>query len=301
MGRMSSNLIGLLGALLIGTILLGCTGAAAPRPLTDVGNSIDSEQTGEEPTENGEPNQDPNAQALVDGALIVYTGTMNLEVSDLRASVDQATVLISSLGGHIAASHEENAAGRQDATVTFRIPAPNWTAALNGLRALGQKVLAEDTDAEDVTAQVIDLDARIANLQASETALQAIMARATTITDVLKVQQELTSVRGNIESMTAQRDNLANQAALGTLKVGFSVPFAAASVATGGWDLGREIDSAVAALVRLGQGFASLGVWLLIVIVPVLIPVGVIIYIAVRIRRRLAARAAGQTPMAPSV
>ena len=82
-----------------------------------------------------------------------------------------------------------------------------------------------------MTAQVVDLDARIANLQASESALQAIMARATTIADVLKVQQELTGVRGDIESMIAQRDNLADQAAMGTLDVIFTVPVVAAAVA----------------------------------------------------------------------
>ena len=43
---------------------------------------------------------------------------------------------------------------------------------------------------------------------------QSIMDRATTITDVLKVQAELTTVRGDIESLTAQRDLLAQRAAL---------------------------------------------------------------------------------------
>ena len=301
MGRISSSLIGLLAALFTGVVLLACAGAAAPAPFSDVGSRLNSETAGEAAGDNSELSQDPNVQALVDGALIVYTGTMNLEVADLRAATDQATALIAGLGGHIAASNAQNTAGRQEASVTFRIPAQNWTAALNGLRALGQKVLSETTDAKDVTAEVVDLDARIANLRTSEAALQGIMARATTITDVLKVQDELTGVRGDIESMTAQRAHLADRAALGTLEVGFNVPVAASSIASGGWDLGREIDSALAALVRLGQGFASLAVWLLIVILPVLIPVGVILYVAIRIRRRVAARSAAQTPMTPSM
>jgi len=257
MRRISSSLIGLLAALLVGVVLLGCAGAASPAATSGPAGRPVAGNPDELAGDGDGAAQVPDAQA---GApLVVYTGSLVLEVADLRPAIDQATALITGLGGHIAASHEQNAAGRQDATVTFRIPAQNWTTALNGLRAIGQKVLSEDTDAEDVTAQVVDLDARIANLRASEAALQGIMGRATTIADV-KVQEELTSVRGDIESMTAQRDNLADQAALGTLEVGFSVPFAAASVASGGWDLGREIDNAVAALVRLGQGFASLAV-----------------------------------------
>ena len=44
-----------------------------------------------------------------------------------------------------------------------------------------------------MTSQVVDLQARIANLRASETALQGIAAKATKISDVLEVQAQLTA------------------------------------------------------------------------------------------------------------
>jgi hypothetical protein len=119
---------------------------------------------------------------------------------------------------------------------------------------------------------------------------------------VLKVQSELTTVRGEIESLTAQRDMLAQRAALATLEVGYNVPITATTVASEGWDLGAEIDSAVAALVKLGQGALSLAVWLLIVFVPVVLPIVAVILLAVWLRRRWVAAhphvppAAGPTP-----
>lgn len=303
MFRFSSLLFGLLTAMLSGTLLIGCamasspaaTSAPAARPAAGNPSDVNS---GELSGETDGTGQAPGPLAS-DAPLIVHTGSMSLEVNDLRATIDQATALVSSLGGSVAESHEQNSDGHQGATVTYRIPAERWTEALAGLRALGQRVLSEDTDAQDVTAQVIDLDARIANLQASELALQAIMGRATTITDVLKVQQELTAVRGDIESMIAQRDQLADQAALGTLEVAYSVPVDEAAVATSGWDFGREVAGAVAALVRVGQGLASLTVWLLIVVLPVLIPLALIGYVAVRVRRWYLGR--HPAPRAPSV
>jgi hypothetical protein len=304
MRRISSLIPRLLGAILVGCLLLACAGAAsvpapgrpiAGQPLDDVGNSI-GDGSGDEVADDGD-----QAPAPQDGALIVYTGSMELEVADLRGALDAGANLVAGLGGHVTASHEEGRDEYRSATVTYRIPAERWGEALAGLRGLGQKVLGEDTDSEDVTAQVIDLDARIANLQASEAALQAIMARATTITDVLKVQQELTGVRSDIESMIAQRDNLAERAALATLKVAFNVPVAAAAVATGGWDLGREVDSAVATLVRVGQGAASLVIWLVIVLLPVAIPVLLALFLAVRVRRWYVARQTAQVPSTPSL
>jgi hypothetical protein len=283
---------------LAGALVIGCTGSAS-LPAATSGPA--GQPAAEAPDEQG----DQPANLIPDQALIVYTGTLELEVSDLRAAVDQGQQLIAGLGGHVAASHEQNSADSQTATVTYRIPADRWTEALAGLRALGERVVGEQTESEDVTAAVVDLDARITNLRATEGALQAIMERATTIADVLKVQQELTTVRGEIESKTAQRDVLAQRAALATLEVNYGVPLAKTSIASEGWDLGSEVDGAVATLVRIGQWTASLLVWLAIVIVPVVLPAAAVVYLVIRIRRRWLAthpsREAMTPPYGPSV
>lgn len=229
---------------------------------------------------------EPNAAPVVPGQqLIVYTGSMDLEVTDLPVAVANAEQLIRGLGGHVASSHATDSEHSKSASVTYRIPAERWSEALSGLRGLG-RVEAESTESDDVSAQVVDLDARIVNLQATETALQAIMDRATTITDVLKVQTELTSVRSNIESLTAQRDLLASRAALATLTVGFNIPIIETTRAAQGWDLGREVDAAVAALVRVGQWAASMTIWIGIVIVPLFVPIIAVAYLALWLRRR---------------
>ncbi len=286
-------------AFLVLSLVTGCAAGsaaaptAAPAAAATAGPAYDSGSDGE-----GGPIEQPQGPvAEVDTQpLVVHTGSMQLEVADMRATVDQATAQITALGGFVAESHEENSGEYQSATVTYRIPAVRWDEALAGLRGLGKKLLAEDTNAADVTAQAVDLDARIANLQATETALQAIMARATTIADVLKVQSELTTVRGDIESMVAQRDKLVDQAALGTLEVVFNVPVVAAAVATNGWELGREVDNALAALVRVTQVMTSLAVWIVIVLVPVVVPVLLIIWLAVKVRRRYESRRPPQVP-----
>ena len=281
-------------------LLVACSGAAAP-PLRDIGNSADGQPPAGDVSSDGTAGQPGANQAPADQPLIVHKGGLDLEVADLVQAVQQADQLIAGLGGSVATSTQQNSANDQVAKVTYRVPAERWAEALAAVKGVATKVLTETTQSEDVTGQVVDLDARIANLRASEAALQGIMTRATTITDVLKVQTELTTVRGDIESMTAQRDLLANRAALGTLDVTYRVPVVASSVATGGWDLGREVDNATAALVRVGQSLASIAIWLLIVILPVVLPVFVIIYVAVRIRRRWVANRALQGPPTPSV
>lgn len=232
-----------------------------------------------------------------DGPLIVRTGQLDLEVIVLDDALAAAEKAVAAAGGYVAASQRQGDGERAGASVTYRIPADRWEATLAALRAIGTKVLAEQTASEEVTSQVVDLGARLVNLRATEAALQAIMAKATKITDILEVQAQLTGVRGEIEQLTAQKQALEKQAALATLTVGFALPpVVAVTQVREGWDPAADVDRAAATLVGLGQGVASAIIWAVIVLLPLALVLGLAIGLAWLIARRLRPRS---TPPAP--
>ncbi len=142
----------------------------------------------------------------------------------------------------------------------------------------------------------MDLDARIANLRATERALQAIMQKATRIPDILEVQNQLTQVQGQIEELAGQVARLRDQAALSTLTVIFQTPPAPVVKETSkGWSPGVEFDRAVALLLSIGQGLATIGIWLAIVVVPVAVGLGFLILILMVLGRRF-----GRWPTRPA-
>lgn len=294
----------LLVLLVLATLLAACSGAAsapdvqAPRPIT--GGSGDEGGQPLRPDDQPPAAEDGEGQ-IQDGALIVRTGHLALEVTDLAAAIDGGGRLVSGLGGYVSASEEESYGSRQLATITYRIPSDRWAEALAGLRALGSRVISENTEAVEVTAEVVDLEARIANERAAEAALQEIMTRAGSIDDVLKVQRELANVRGEIESMTARLESLQERAAYGTLAVGYEVPVVAVDAAQEGWQPATEVDRATAQLVRILQGLVSLVIWLGIVVLPVVLPVALLAYGMYRLRRRFATASPPPGPIGPSV
>jgi hypothetical protein len=222
------------------------------------------------------------------GPLIVRTGQLDLRVADLDAAVSAAERAVAAVGGYVAGSQRSGDGDQATASVIFRVPAARWTNALAALRAVGTKVLGEQTSSQEVTAQVVDLGARLANLRVTETALQGIMDRATKIPDVLAVQEQLTGVRGQIEELTAEQQTLENQAALATLTVTFAPPpVVAVTQVREGWDPASEIDQASATLVGLGQGLAGAGIWLLIVGLPVFLVVGMLALIGLLVVRHV--------------
>jgi len=233
---------------------------------------------------------DGGATAFRDDAKIIRTGSLTLEVSDVASALRVARDAIVALGGYVGASTTSNDADRPSAEITYRIPAEQWERALDtlrGLNGLTTKVVTEHTEAVEVTGQVIDLEARIANLRASETALQGIAASATKVTDVLEVQAQLTETRGQIETLTAQLKDLNDRSAFASLTVQFNVPIVAVDVATKAWEPTVVVDEAAAAMVSVLQGLATGGIWFLIVWLPILLVLGVVGAVVLAVARRL--------------
>ena len=231
-----------------------------------------------------------------DGPLIVRTGSVALQVKNIDETLLQARARIVGLGGYVSDSERANAGDQSTALITYRIPAAHWDEALDALHGLAVKVVGEQTKAIEVTGQVLDLGARIDNLRATERALQAIMVQATKISDILDVQNQLTTVQGQIEQLSTQKGHLSDQAALGTLAVTYSLPTVAVTQASNGWNISAEFDRAVAQLVQLGQGIAVAAVWLGVVGLPVLLGLLLIAALAVLVSRRLGLARPAATP-----
>jgi hypothetical protein len=274
-GRNRGRTAGLILGLIV--LIAACGGSAQIQSTT--GESVDSGTPAEQPSTDLFGANAPRAR---DDARIIRTGTMQLQVKDVLKAVDNARTAVLDLGGYISASRQATADdGSVVAQITYRIPVDRWEQALTVLRGLALKVLDEQTEAVEVTGEVVDLDARIRNLQASERALQAIAERAIAIKDVLAVQQELTTVRGQIEQLSAQKGDLEDRAALATMTVTFGVEVVAVTLAAKGWDAAAEVDRAAANLVDVLQAVATAGIWFGIVWLPILV---VLLILAVVVR-----------------
>jgi len=206
-----------------------------------------------------------------DDQLLIRNGTFVLEVGAIDAAVTAAANRISALGGYASDSDRSGTGDGAEATITYRIPAARWDEALAAVRGLAIDVQVEKSSTEDVTSQVVDIGARIRNLQATEAALQQIMGRATVIKDVLTVQGELTTVRGHIEELTAQKAHLEAEAAFSTLTVTFTLqPTPVVVKQQAGYDPAVEADKASATLVHVVQEATTAGIWFGIVWLPIL-------------------------------
>jgi hypothetical protein len=268
----------------------GPQGAAAPLPAASAG-AVGG--TGSEV--GGGTGQD----ALVDDTKIVRTGSLQVLVDDPGAAVLAARDAIRGLGGYIGASQAQRSDDKVVASVTYRIPVARWEDALDAIRHLGTET-GEQTDAVEVTGQLVDLEARIRNLRASEVALVGYVEKAAKTSDLLEIEERLTDTRGQIEQLAAQQAALADQAAMATLTVTYGTELGAVTEAAANWNPAAEVDRASATLIAVGQGIASFLIVFAIVWLPILAAVAVLGFVAMTIARRLGwRRGVDRPPVGP--
>ena len=283
-------------------VLAACSSSAAMAPdftRNDGGQAVVPEPAasaaGDQSAGGGDASQATSAPADVTASsvpdtYIVRTGSISIEVPKIDPAMLQVRTAIVGLGGYVSDSDQSNQADQEMASVTYRVPVAHWQDALDAITGIATKVDSAKSNAVEVTGQVLDLGARIDNLRTTESALQAIMARATKISDVLAVESQLSDVQGQIEQLSTQQAHLKDQASLATLSVLYALPPTPDTVVTSrGWDPGAQLDQASSALLSIGQNLASAGIWLVVVGLPVglvgLIVLGLVVLVVRRIRR----------------
>jgi hypothetical protein len=153
-----------------------------------------------------------------DRSRIVRTATLRLVAANfdrIRPAVDRILENIGGFAGALTASNRPGAP--RSINGTLRIPSSRFDAALAELRQLG-RVTEESQNAEDVTATVADLDARLSNSRVIEKRLtEVLQSRTGDVGDVLEVEREIARVRGEIEQMEAERKQLDRRIEYATL------------------------------------------------------------------------------------
>jgi hypothetical protein len=280
-------------------MMTSCAAAAPVRPASDAVESRGYEQSMpmataapaaapmEAPaggTTNSSVEPQPAQQRLV-----IRTAEMSIVVSNTLEQINAISKLAAQYGGFVVQSGTSKVGNDAlQGQITLRVDAKNFDAALSDIRRLAVDVQSENIRGEDVTAEFVDLEAQLKNLEAAEAQLNKIMEQAFNTEDVLNVYQQLTQIRGQIEQIKGRMKFLSQSAALSTINVNLIPDALAQPVEVGGWRLEGVAKDAVEALIATLQGLASITVWFVIVILPVLvifaIPVVLVIWL---IRRAL--------------
>jgi hypothetical protein len=166
-------------------------------------------KVGGQPADTGQPSTGTTVPALQGPPVIRQAQlTMKVGAGTFDSKLSQVRHLVESNGGFIAGTDAQTSTATADSqirtgVISFMVPAGNFDTTIDALSAVG-KVQSEHITGTDVSAQYVDLRARLANLEAQHQAMLALLSKAQNINDIIAVQNQIGQVTGQIEQLKGQ-------------------------------------------------------------------------------------------------
>ena len=142
---------------------------------------------------------------------LVRTATLGLIVKTPAETGEKIVQLAQGAGGFLVTSNVNGGADATSASLTIRVPAAKFDEVRAQIRKLGPRVENESIEAQDVTKQYVDHEARLRNLRTEEQQYLGILRTAANVKDTLEVSGKLNEIRGAIEERQAEFEALSKQ------------------------------------------------------------------------------------------
>ncbi|MFF5177416.1 DUF4349 domain-containing protein [Micromonospora sp. NPDC000316] len=164
----------------------------------------------------------------VDQRAIIYTGAMRVQVTDVDTAARDVSAMVTRAGGFIGGDVRRSADADAVAELQLRVPAAKFAEVVEEVAKLGQQQ-SREINTQDVTEETVDLEARIISQRARVDSARRLLGRATSITDLVSLENELGRREADLASLEAKKRRLADLTALSTITVSLAGPAAKAS------------------------------------------------------------------------
>jgi len=213
--------------------------------------------------------------------LVIRNADMDIVVADPKQAADDIARMAEQMGGYVVSANVHTRRSADDVEMLYghimvRVPAEKFDEAVEQIGNMAERIDRKEITGQDVTAEYVDLESRLKNLEATEAQLQRIMNEAVSTEDVLSVYQELSRVRGEIEQVKGRMKYLRDSARMSAISVNLTPSEAAKPFTIGGWQPVGVAKDAILMLLRTLRGLANIVIWLLLYFVPVLLILGLV-------------------------
>jgi hypothetical protein len=157
------------------------------------------------------------------GSQVIRTAALGVEVKEFEPASRLVEDIVIAAGGYIEQSSVSMDAKTRSGYFRARVPENKFSETVRKLEELG-KPLRRDLGTEDVTAPIMDLEARISSLRGQELRLAQLLAQAKTLDEVLRVENELSRIRYQIEAYEGQLRYYRSRVSLATITLNLSEP-----------------------------------------------------------------------------
>jgi len=247
------------------------------------------------------PSNGSGVQASSVDRMVIQNADLVIVVSDVEGRMKQISDMAGEMGGFVVSSnlyqnYTSNYIEVPEAQVVIRVPAERLDEALKLIKADVVEVQTESRSGKDVTAEYVDLKSRLKNFEAAEAQLDEIMKQATETEDVVNVFNQLVYRREQIELVKGQMSYYEEAASLSAISIRLIAEETIKPLEIGPWQPKGVALEAIQDLVDFSKGFVEFLIRFTLYTLPVLVMIGIPIYLVFLGARAIFRKLRGSKP-----
>lgn len=207
-------------------------------------------------------------QAYYDSRKLIRTVSLDLETKEFDQMLSLVEAEVASLGGYIEnlqtynGSRYSNRESVRNSDMTVRIPKEHLDEFLNAVSDAGN-VIRRSENVEDVTLAYVDMESRRNTLQTEQERLLKFLESAESLEDIITLEERLSEVRYQLESMESQLRTYDNKVDFATIHMRIQevkelTPVEKQSVGQ------RLTNGFMNSLKNVGNGFVEFFIWIVV-------------------------------------
>ena len=216
----------------------------------------------------------PESARASAGQKLVRRANLQLKVGSLPGAAQRIRSIAAQQSG-VVVSEELYSGERGDTSgaMTISVPASSLEATISLIEKVGE-VQFRNTSSEDVTGTYVDTQARVTSMTASVARIRDLLAKASTVNDLVALENELSQRQAELDALTAQLDSLKDSVSMSPISITLSTddyePVAAGGFLSGlrsGW---KAFVTSAAVLATVVGAVLPFGVAIGLVLAPVI-------------------------------
>lgn len=155
-----------------------------------------------EPLDPESPAPQEDAASRLPNAKMIYTANLEVETTGFDACTAGLETLVEQVGGYMEyASASSYGTGYRNASYTVRVPAPQFKAFLNSVGEIGH-VVYQDKSSDNISEAYYDTESRLVTQKTKLERLQALLAQAENMEDIITIESAISETEYEIEQLT---------------------------------------------------------------------------------------------------
>ncbi|MCQ3937036.1 MAG: hypothetical protein DPW18_08330 [Chloroflexi bacterium] len=247
-----------------------------------------------------------DARAASVERIVIQNADLSIVVADVEARMNEIQEMAQKMGGFVVSSslyqsYTSDYTPVPEAAVTIRVPSERLDEALDKIKADVVEVQNETRSGQDVTAEYVDLKSRLKNYEAAERELTELMENAQNTDEVVNIFNQLMYYREQIELVKGQIQYYEEAAALSAISIRIIAEETVQPIEIGGWEPQGVARDAIQDLIYFWQGFVDFVIRFTLYTLPVLVTVGIPLYLVFLGARAVFRRMRGKKKAEPQV